>query len=326
MAALQSSLTRFALITSSCGLHLRRCASSTAVVGAEGPNRVHSILDMRSYIAATRRKYPDKKIGFVPTMGALHAGHASIVSQAKIECDIVVASLFVNPAQFAANEDFDVYPRPIDEDVRLLANEGVDAVFIPSTVEIYGQKDASTEGTAVEVRGLSHQLEGAIRPQFFRGVATVVSKLLNIVQPDVLFLGQKDAQQSIVVRNMIQDMHIPTELRVIQTIREKDGLAMSSRNAYLSTEERAIASLLYQGMGEALKLFVHNGERNTKVLLDAVKTYIKENGNNLTELQYINISDQASLKDVESVPENGALLSGALMVGKVRIIDNLILR
>ncbi|KNC81623.1 pantoate-beta-alanine ligase [Sphaeroforma arctica JP610] len=290
------------------------------------PTKLVSIKEMRANIAAFRRKNPDAAVGFVPTMGALHAGHLTIVTQAKIECDYVVASLFVNPAQFAANEDYDIYPRPIEEDMKLLGQEGVDAVFVPTTQEIYGDKNALEEGTAVEVRGLSHQLEGAIRPHFFRGVATVVSKLLNIVQPDFIYLGQKDAQQAVVVRNMIKDMHIPSELRVIQTVREKDGLAMSSRNAYLNEAQRAIAPLLYQAMGEALRLYVHEKERSTKVLLDAVKDYIRENGNELTELQYISINDTESLYEVETIGKQGALLSGALLLGEIRIIDNIILR
>eukprot|EP00123_Amoebidium_parasiticum_P017176 comp23743_c0_seq1/m.40980 comp23743_c0_seq1/g.40980 ORF comp23743_c0_seq1/g.40980 comp23743_c0_seq1/m.40980 type:complete len:287 (-) comp23743_c0_seq1:533-1393(-) len=266
-------------------------------------------------------------VGFVPTMGCLHEGHLSLVRQAKAECDHVVASIFVNPAQFAAHEDLDTYPRPLESDLALLEKEGVHATFLPTVAEMYGRhKKFLEEGTVIEVKGLSHQLEGSVRPHFFRGVATVVCKLLNIVQPDVLYLGQKDGQQCVVVRNMIEDLKINTELRVGPTVREKDGLAMSSRNTYLSERERALAPILYQGLKAAVDQFV-GGCRDAQALIHTVKSTIEAAHSELLTVQYVCCNDMSTLEVVGTLVDGQqAMLSAAMLCGKTRLIDNVILR
>ncbi|KJE96409.1 pantothenate synthetase [Capsaspora owczarzaki ATCC 30864] len=269
------------------------------------------------------------EVGFVPTMGCLHQGHLSLMRQAKKDSRAVVASIFVNPSQFAANEDFDKYPRQDKDDLAMCAKEGVDLVFLPEVAEMYhgstGTDAFGKVGTFVEVRGKSQLLEGSVRPHFFLGVATVVSKLFNIVQPTTAFFGQKDVQQCVILRQMVHDLFMPLNIRVCPTVREKDGLAMSSRNVYLSPEERAIAPIMYRGMQAALnEHYLKRGERSAAALREVVRQVIATEPS--VTIQYISIADGNSLQEVDTIDDkNGAILSGAIKVGKTRLIDNILL-
>ncbi|ORY49145.1 Pantoate-beta-alanine ligase [Rhizoclosmatium globosum] len=280
---------------------------------ASTPRIVNTIAEYR----ALRNEWllAGKTIGFVPTMGALHQGHLSLAKTAKQDCDKVVASIFVNPAQFAPTEDLDRYPRTFENDVKLLSTVGVDAVFAPSVQEMYPAGitlDVSKQtGTFVEVKGKSHMLEGSVRPHFFRGVATVVTKLFNVIQPHKAFFGQKDGQQCAVIRTMSRDLLIPTEIVVCQTIRETDGLAMSSRNRYLSVEERETAPVLYRALRAAEVLF-EGGERDANVLREVAGKILKESG---VPVEYLS----------GKIGKDGAMMSGAVRIGKTRIIDNVLL-
>src|SRR5256714_1058233 len=200
-----------------------------------------------SSVARKVRREQDKTIGLVPTMGALHEGHLSLIREARRMCDVVVISVFVNPAQFAPGEDFKHYPRDLTRDTALLTDYNVDYIFAPSAEEIYPKGFA----TYVTVEGISDQLEGAARPGHFRGVATVLAVLFNVVRPDFAYFGQKDAQQTLVVRRLVRDLAFDTEVIVLPTVREESGLALSSRNAYLSNEERRAATSIYRALARA---------------------------------------------------------------------------
>lgn len=275
------------------------------------------------------RKEYKGTVGFVPTMGCLHEGHLALAKQAKRECDHVVGSIFVNPSQFAAHEDFGVYPRQLPEDLQMLAQVGVDSCFTPSVSEMYpggggGTDPFGKEGTFVEVKGKSAVLEGSIRPHFFLGVATVVTKLFNAVQPDIAFFGQKDVQQCVIIRQMVRDLLIPVTIRVCPTVREHDGLAMSSRNRYLSPTERLAAPILYKGLSEALNQhFIGRGERRASKLIEVARSVIEKEPQ--ATIQYLSIADGATLNEVETIGSNGAIFSGAIKVGKTRLIDNILL-
>jgi pantoate--beta-alanine ligase len=286
------------------------------------PRVVHSIKEYRELRETWYRQ--GKVVGFVPTMGALHEGHTSLAGLARQESDVVVASIFVNPAQFAPTEDLAKYPRTLDQDVELLKQVNTDVVFVPSVQEMYpagiNLNVKEQVGTFVSVQGKSHQMEGSIRPHFFRGVATVVTKLFNIIQPTKAFFGQKDVQQCSVIRSMVRDLHFPIEIVVGETIREADGLAKSSRNRYLSPEERALAPILYQGMKAAIALF-EKGETDRATLLEACKQVILTKPVNL---EYLSLAEPMSLTEVQKV-ESGAILSGAVKIGTTRIIDNVLL-
>ncbi|KAJ3075691.1 pantothenate synthase [Podochytrium sp. JEL0797] len=267
-----------------------------------------------------------KTVGFVPTMGALHSGHLSLASTAKKECDKVVASIFVNPAQFAPTEDLDRYPRTFENDVKLLSTVGCDAVFAPSVQEMYPAgiplDVEKQKGAFVEVKGLSHMLEGSVRPNFFRGVATIVTKLFNVVQPTKAFFGQKDGQQCAVLRTMTRDLLIPTELVICPILREEDGLAMSSRNRYLSPQERKEAPVLYRALREAEAQW-EAGERDGEKLRSAATRVLKSSG---VVVDYVSVANAITLEEVNgAVGVDGAMLSGAVRVGKTRIIDNILL-
>ena len=267
---------------------------------------------VRAFSRAART--PGKKIGFVPTMGALHAGHLSLVRAAKAQCDIVVVSIFVNPTQFGPNEDFSKYPRTFDRDRELLEGEGVDVLFAPSVDEMYGEGSV----TYVTVEGLSHKLDGVSRPGHFRGVTTVVAKLFNIVQPDFAFFGQKDAAQVAIIRRIVRDLKIPVEIVACPIVREPDGLAMSSRNAYLNTEERKQALVLRRALLAAEELF-KNGERRASKLVElGLKVFAGEPS---VRLDYFQIVDPETLQDVETI-SNPALVAVAAYVGTTRLIDN----
>ncbi|KAF0537683.1 Pantoate-beta-alanine ligase [Gigaspora margarita] len=279
----------------------------------------------------------EKLIGFVPTMGSLHEGHLSLIKQANKLCKAVAVSIFVNPAQFAPNEDLDKYPRSLSDDLaKLSAINCVDAVFLPKVEDIYPAGitlDVEKQlGTFVEVKGKSHQMEGQSRPTFFRGVATVVTKLFNIVQPDHVFFGQKDIQQCAVIKNLIRDLHFPLELHVGPTLREEDGLAMSSRNKYLTPEMRKVAAILYQSLNAVKHAFEQNIRDRKNLLAPAYdlienkSKFIKDQNLDFSiKLDYLSLADPESLQELDEVGENGAILSGALYIGTTRILDNLLL-
>ena len=253
-------------------------------------------------------------VGLVPTMGALHAGHVSLVRAARSRCQMVIASIFVNPLQFGAGEDFDRYPRTLEEDALVLEREGVDVIFAPSASEMYPE----AQNTFVQVTGLEDRLDGVSRPGHFRGVATVVTKLFNIVTPDLAFFGQKDAAQVAVLRQMVLDLSMGVEIVVCPTVRDADGLAMSSRNHYLTVEERRRAVALSRGLRAAERLF-DAGTRDAGELQRAMlKELAAEAG---VEVEYAAVVDGRTLMPV---PEAGVgtLLAVAARVGMTRLIDN----
>ncbi|CAG8647235.1 11884_t:CDS:2, partial [Ambispora gerdemannii] len=268
----------------------------------------------------TRKGYT---VGLVPTMGALHAGHLRLVNQAKEKCDRVVVSVFVNPAQFAPHEDLDKYPRTLDVDLEnLTETKSCDVVFLPSVNVIYPSgiplEVEKQQGTFVEVKGKSHQMEGKTRPMFFRGVATVCTKLFNIIQPDHVFFGQKDAQQCVVIRSLICDLHFPIVMNVGETLRESDGLAMSSRNKYLTVEMRPFATVLYRALTEAKNQF-DNGKRVRNEILTPAYQVIQEVTENVEELgfeiklDYLSLVDPSTLEEIDVVVvDSGAIISGAV--------------
>lgn len=258
-----------------------------------------------------------RSIGFVPTMGALHTGHRSLVQAARRRCDIVVASIFVNPTQFAPNEDFSRYPRTLEEDCRMFEMEGVDLVFTPTAEAMYPAEAT----TFVDVAGVSERLDGASRPGHFRGVATVVAKLFHIVQPDFAFFGQKDAAQVAVLRQMVRDLDFPLEMVVCPTVREPDGLAMSSRNRYLSAQERRQALSLYRALTAAQKLAA-DGEQAAAALLLAMRTTLQ--GEPAVRVDYLAVVDPDTLLPLDDISA-GALLAVAAYLGNTRLIDNILL-
>ena len=266
----------------------------------------------------TARAMLPEPVGFVPTMGYLHAGHLSLARRAKEECASVVASIFVNPTQFGPGEDLSKYPRDLARDLRLLESAGVALVWTPTPEVMY----PSGFQTWVTVEELTKGLEGAARPGHLRGVTTVVAKLFNAVQPRRAYFGQKDAQQAAVIRQMTKDLDFPIEIVVCPTVREADGLAMSSRNAYLNPEERKAATVLFRALGAA-KAAYENGERRAETLRRIMTETI--NVEPLATLQYVSCADYETLQELERV-ERKALLSMAVFMGKTRLIDNFVLR
>jgi pantoate--beta-alanine ligase len=258
-----------------------------------------------------------KRLGFVPTMGALHAGHLSLVRAAKAQCDGVAVSIFVNPTQFGPNEDLARYPRPFARDCELLEIEGVDFVFAPPPEEMY----PGGAITWVTVEGLSEKLCGRSRPGHFRGVTTVVAKLFHVVEPDVAIFGQKDAAQVAIIRRMVRDLHFPIEIVVCPIVRESDGLAMSSRNAYLSPTERKSALVLSRSLKE-IKEHFDGGERNAGALIQSGKKILA--GDPTVRLDYLEIVDPDTLDPVGKISRT-ALVAVAALVGGTRLIDNLVL-
>lgn len=259
-----------------------------------------------------------KTIGFVPTMGALHEGHLNLVRAARQQSDIMIASIFVNPTQFGASEDLSRYPRNLERDTALLKPLGVDYLFLPTPAEIY----PAGFTTYVTVEGLSEILEGASRPGHFRGVTTVLMVLFNLVRLDKVFMGQKDAQQTIVVKKMVHDLRLPVEIVVLPTTRETDGLAMSSRNQYLNPAQREAAIILFQALGNAQGLFAI-GERSAQKILAAMKQVIASELQ--AQLEYIAINDAQNLAPLDDLEGRTALLSLAVRFGQTRLIDNIIL-
>jgi pantoate--beta-alanine ligase len=279
-------------------------------------NVMRSVAELRAALAPERRAA--KRIGFVPTMGAFHAGHLSLMRRARETCDISVVSLFVNPTQFNDPADLERYPRDERRDVALASNEGVDLLFAPAVGEMY----PAGASTFVEVSGVSEPLEGEFRGvSHFRGVATVVTKLFNIVQPDIAFFGQKDAQQALVIKRMVRDLAMPLVVEVCPTVRESDGLAMSSRNALLSTKDRQRALALYRGL-EAAEAAVARGERDAARIVGMARAAMSTFD---VKTEYLEIVSPESLQPLKTL-DGEALLAVAARVGNVRLIDNSFLR
>ncbi len=275
----------------------------------------HTIDEMRAARQAARRE--GRTLALVPTMGALHEGHLSLVRMAKAQCDLVVVSIFINPLQFGPNEDLAKYPRNFDRDSELLEREGVDFIFAPTAEEMY----PAGAVTYVTVEGLSDKLCGGSRPGHFRGVTTVVSKLFHIVEPDRAFFGQKDAAQSTIIRRMVRDLNIPVQVVIGPIVREADGLAMSSRNAYLDAPQRRSALALHRSLSAVQKSF-DRGERKVQALIEAGKQVFAEDPS--VRLDYFEIVDPETLDPVDDL-SHGALVVVAAFVGKARLIDNVVL-
>jgi pantoate--beta-alanine ligase len=265
----------------------------------------------------TSRALLDEPLGLVPTMGYLHDGHLSLVSRARAECRSVAVSIFVNPTQFAPTEDLARYPRDLERDLRQLEAAGADMVWTPTPEIMY----PPGYQTWVEVQQVSQGLEGAQRPGHFRGVATVVTKLFNAVRPARAYFGQKDAQQAAVIRQMTRDLNFPIEIVVCPIVREADGLAMSSRNVYLSPEQRRAAAVLYQSL-KAAEAAYKGGERQADALRDVMEKILAEEP--LAKVQYVSCADYDTLQELEKVTGK-TLLSMAVFFGKTRLIDNTVL-
>lgn len=272
----------------------------------------------RMFSIARKLRREEKVVGFVPTMGALHEGHLKLVEEARQSCDAVIVSIFVNPAQFNDKSDLEKYPRDLTSDAAMLAEYDVDYVFAPDVEEIYPEGFS----TYVTVEGVSEGLEGASRPGHFRGVATVITILFNTVRPDKAFFGQKDAQQVAVIKRLTADLGFETEIVVVPTIREASGLAMSSRNERLSSDERGKAVAIIEGLREA-KIAFKRGERNASNLAEIVKKRIDSEP--LARLDHVAVVDRESMQPIEKVGDNEALIVAAAYIGDVRLIDNVIL-
>ncbi len=259
------------------------------------------------------------QVGLVPTMGYLHEGHLSLVRLARNECDTVAVSIFVNPTQFGPNEDLDRYPRNLERDFQLLQAQGVDLVFVPDVAEIY----PDGYSTYVEVQGVTEMLEGAARPGHFRGVATVLCKLFNIIQPTHAYFGQKDAQQTVVVRKMVRDLDLPIEIVIGPTVREADGLALSSRNVYLTPDERVAATVLYRALMSARERYVA-GSRDAEELRAAMRAVLSTEP--LARVEYVSAAHPLTLQELDQLDMDGGLLSMAVHIGSTRLIDNIIVQ
>ncbi len=276
---------------------------------------IETVADMKAVIKS--QKQAGKSVGLVPTMGYLHQGHISLVKHSTTENDFTVVSIFVNPTQFGPNEDFDKYPRDLEKDMKLAERAGVDIVFAPSVKEIYpeGYK------TYISVEGITEIMCGKSRPGHFRGVTTVVAKLFNIVTPNKAYFGQKDAQQVAVIKQMVKDLHMNLEIITCPIIREADGLAMSSRNVYLNSEERKAALVLSQSLFDAQKL-VESGERSKEKLYKSIHDHISSES--LANIEYIEIVDADTLENINKI-EKRMLVALAVRFGNTRLIDNIIL-
>ncbi len=256
-------------------------------------------------------------VGLVPTMGYLHEGHLSLIRLAKVECESVVVSIFVNPTQFGANEDLSKYPRDLERDLRLIEPLGVDLVWIPTPGIMY----PTGYQTWVEVDAITHPLEGSVRPTHFKGVATIVAKLFNAVQPHKAYFGQKDGQQAAVIRQMTRDLNFPVDVVVCPTVREVDGLAMSSRNKYLEGADRKAATVLFHALSAA-KTAYEGGERKADVLRGKMKEVLASEPRAM--VQYVSCADYDSLEELDLI-QGKTLLSMAVILGKTRLIDNFVL-
>ena len=272
---------------------------------------LHSIDDVRTVRATF------KTLGLVPTMGYLHRGHLHLVERAREECGAVAVSIFVNPTQFGPNEDFSSYPRDSQRDLSLLRAVGCDIVWMPSVDIMYPQGFS----TYVEVENVTAPLEGARRPGHFRGVATVVCKLFNVVQPTKAYFGQKDAQQTVVIRQMVNDLAMPLDVVIVPTVRENDGLALSSRNTYLEPDQRAAAPVLYRAL-QAAKAQFDAGERSAQSLRQVMLNTL--HAEPLANVDYVSVADPRTLQELDTI-QDSALLSMAVRIGRTRLIDNLLI-
>lgn len=273
---------------------------------------IYTIAELRQSLCKARRQ--DRRIGCVPTMGALHAGHASLIQRARADTDVVVVTIFVNPIQFDRREDYERYARNLDADRALCESLGVDLIFAPSVEEMYPRSPA----TFVESPGLAQHLCGSFRPGHFRGVATVVAKLFNMVQPDVAYFGEKDAQQLAIIERMVEDLNFPVTIVRVATVREPDGLALSSRNQRLSPEERAQAPALYAALCEARRLLL-SGERSAVRLRRAVLDHLSRFS--LIRPEYVEVVDM-QMQPVDEV-RSTVRIAAAIWLGDTRLIDNL---
>jgi len=256
-------------------------------------------------------------VGFVPTMGYLHDGHLALVKQARVENSVVIASIFVNPTQFGPTEDFKTYPRNTERDLAMLRKERTDIVFMPPAEEMYPEGFSSW----IEVENVTDRLEGSCRPGHFKGVATVVAKLFNIVEPSRAYFGQKDAQQALVIKKMVADLNMNLEVIVAPTVRESDGLAMSSRNVNLNPKERQAATVLFKALTLARNLW-GKGERNAKHMCQEMTSLISKEP--LAKIEYVSIANAQTLEELSKI-DSPALASLAVRIGKTRLIDNMLL-
>ncbi len=263
------------------------------------------------------RRRTSGSVGFVPTMGYLHEGHLALVKRARAENSTVVVSIFVNPTQFGPREDFGTYPRDLNRDLKLLEEEKVDVVFVPPDEEMYPHGYSSW----VDVEKVAECLEGMARPGHFRGVATVVAKLFNIVQPTKAYFGQKDAQQAVVIKRMVADLNMDLEVVVVPAVRESDGLAMSSRNTYLNLEERQAAIVLFKALSLAKQLW-QDGEKDADKIRRQMTSLIQKEP--LAQIDYVSIADAETLEELKII-DRPALASLAVRIGKTRLIDNVLL-
>jgi pantoate--beta-alanine ligase len=278
-------------------------------------NVARTITLVRRQIAAARRA--GKRIGLVPTMGALHQGHISLIKAARRKADFVVVSIFVNPTQFGPKEDFRKYPRPLKSDLRICRANGVDLVFNPTVKQMYHSENL----TSVNVERITEPLCGRSRPGHFRGVTTVCAKLFNIVQPDIAFFGRKDAQQAVVVKQMVTDLDMPLKIVVCPTVREPDGLAISSRNKYLNAKQRKQALCLYESLQKAKKM-VKGGVTDPAKVIKQMKGIIRKAGS--AKIDYLEIVDTRTLEEVQRI-DRKVLIALAVRIGPARLIDNIVL-
>ena len=273
---------------------------------------INTIAEMRKL-----RRQLSEPVGFVPTMGYFHEGHLSLVRQARKENPTVVVSIFVNPTQFGPDEDFQDYPRDLNRDLELLEREKVDIVFVPSEEEMYPRDFNSW----VDVEKVTERLEGASRPGHFRGVATVCTKLFNIIQPARAYFGQKDVQQAVVIKKMVADLNMNLEIIIMPTVRESNGLAMSSRNTYLNPEERQAATVLFKALSLARELW-HGGEKDADKIRYQMTSLIQKEP--LAKIDYVGIADANTLEELKKI-DRPAIVFLAIRIGKTRLIDNVIL-
>jgi pantoate--beta-alanine ligase len=273
-----------------------------------------TIESVRNLVKAARSK--GKKIGLVPTMGALHIGHISLIEAAAKKCDFVVVSIFVNPTQFGPGEDFEKYPRPLKADLEICRKAGVDVVFAPSPQQMYPGENL----TWVNVEKLTEQLCGQFRPGHFSGVTTVCAKLFNIVAPDIAFFGQKDAQQAIVIKRMVTDLNMPLKIVVCPTVRQADGLAVSSRNQYLTRQQKKNAPLIYKSLQKCQKL-IEDGVADSKTIINQMRKILQQAPS--IKIEYISIVDADTLQELKKI--TGKVLTAvAVKIGPTRLIDNIL--
>ena len=273
-----------------------------------------TVESVRALVQAARNK--GKTIGLVPTMGALHIGHISLIEAAEKKCDFIVVSIFVNPTQFGPGEDFEKYPRPLEADLKICREAGVDVVFAPTVEEMYTSENV----TWVNVEKLTESLCGRFRPTHFRGVTTVCAKLFNIVVPDVAFFGQKDAQQAIVIKRMVADLNMPLEIVICPTVRQHDGLAVSSRNKYLTEEQKKDAALIYKSLQRCRKM-IEAGTTDSETIIAEMWKILSRAPS--IEIEYINIVDAETLQSTDRIAGK-VLAAVAVQIGPARLIDNIL--